>query len=127
MALLIAALFVLATLDELTDPMGAIVLIIALLALLAIVLPDLKESPPIGKPPGTDRVLLEAARDIGDGGDPREIAERLRDVDVQEGRQVLCLDMALRCLEGAARFGRLEARLRREAAGWVRMMIKEMK
>jgi hypothetical protein len=55
------------------------------------------------------------------------IAERLRDVDICEGRPGLCLDMALRCLEGAARFGRLEGILRRETAGWVRMMIKEMK
>jgi hypothetical protein len=91
------------------------------------VLPELEGSPPIGPPPETGRVLLEAARDIGDGGDPREIADRLRDLDVPEGRSMLCLDMTLRCLEGAARFGRLEARLRREAAGWVHLMIKEMK
>jgi hypothetical protein len=48
-------------------------------------------------------------------------------MDVPEGRPGLCLDMALRCLEGSARFGRLEAKLRREAAGWMRLMIKEMK
>jgi hypothetical protein len=35
--------------------------------------------------------------------------------------------VAVRCLEGAARFERLEARLHQEAAGWIRMMIKEMK
>jgi hypothetical protein len=69
----------------------------------------------------------EAARDIGNGGNLREIAERLRTMDVPEGRPGLCLDMALRCLEGSARFGRLEAKLRREAAGWMRLMIKEMK
>jgi hypothetical protein len=90
------------------------------------VLPELEGSPPIGPPPETGRVLLEAARDIGDGGDPREIANRLRDVDVK-GRPRLCLDMALRCLEGAGRFRRLETRLRREAEGWVKMLIKEMK
>ena len=57
--------------------------------------------------------------------DPRVVAERLRAMDVQ-GRARLCRDVAVRCLEGAARFERLEARLRREAAGWMRMMIKEM-
>jgi hypothetical protein len=124
-ALLLAAILVLVmalSVDGPSSPLGAVVAILALLALLALVLPDMESSPPIG----TRLVLLEAARDIGDGGDPREIAGLLRDVDVQEGRTRLCLDMALRCLEGAARFGRLEARLRQEAAGWVLMLIKEM-
>ena len=58
--------------------------------------------------------------------DPRVVAERLRAMDVPDGRARLCRDVAVRCLEGAARFERLEARLRREAAGWMRMMIKEM-
>jgi hypothetical protein len=66
-----------------SSPLGAIVAVLALLALLAIALPDLEASPAIG----TRRVLLETARDIGRGGDPREIAGRLRDVDVQEGEK----------------------------------------
>ena len=70
------------------------------------------------------RVLLRA---VEGGGDPVRIAERLRAMDVPEGRARLCRDVAVRCLEGAARFGRLEGRLRREAAGWTREMIKEMK
>ncbi len=44
-----------------------------------------------------------------------------------DGRARLCWDVAVRCLEGAARFERLGPRLRREAAGWMRMMIEEMK
>jgi hypothetical protein len=92
-ALLLAAILVLVmalSVDGPSSPLGAVVAILALLALLALVLPDMESSPPIG----TRLVLLEAARDIGDGGDPREIAGLLRDVDVQEGRTRLCLDMA---------------------------------
>ena len=58
--------------------------------------------------------------------DPRVAAGRLRAMAV-EGRARLGRNVAVRCLEGAARFGRLEAMLRREAAGWMRMMIEEMK
>ena len=61
------------------------------------------------------------------GEEPRDAAERLRAMDVPGGRAQLCRDVAVRCLEGAARSGRLEARLRREAAGWLRQMFKEMK
>ena len=50
----------------------------------------------------------------------------LRGVDI-EGRARLCRDVAARCLEGAARHGRLEGRLRREAAGWIFQMYKEMR
>ena len=64
---------------------------------------------------------------VTDDEDPRVVTERLRAMDVPEGRAQLCRDVAMRCLEGAARFERLEVRLRREAVGWTRMMIKEMK
>jgi hypothetical protein len=51
----------------------------------------------------------------------------LGDVDVPDGRPRFCLGVALRCLEGAGRCDRLEGRLRREAAGWLRQAHKEMK
>ena len=57
--------------------------------------------------------------------DLRVVAERLRAIDVGRGRARLCRDVAVRCLEGAGRFRRLEGRLRREAAGWIRDMVKE--
>ena len=64
---------------------------------------------------------------VEQGEEPRDAAKRLRAMDVPEGRARLCRDVAVRCLEGAARSGRLEARLRREAAGWLRQMFTEMK
>ena len=68
-----------------------------------------------------------SSRRLEAGDDPRAVAGRLRAMDVPEGRARLCRDVAARCLEGAARFGRLEARLRREGAGWIRLMLKEMR
>jgi hypothetical protein len=124
--LLVAAFVLLAALDEPSDPLSSLVLIFALLSLLAIALPVLGSSPDDGTPsPGI--ALLAAADAIGDGEDPRQIAKHLREVDVPEGRPRFCLDVALRCLEGAGRCDRLEGRLRREAAGWLRQADKEMR
>ena len=61
-----------------------------------------------GRPRGD--VLLEAARTLEGGEDAGEVARRLRGVELQ-GRAGLCLGVARRCLEGAGRSGRLEARL----------------
>jgi hypothetical protein len=124
-ALLDTAFVLFATLDGPSDPQGVIVLILALLALLAIVLPDLEDSPPIGTPSGTDRALLEAATDIGDGGDSRRIARRLEGVEVPEGRPRSYLDVAVRYLEMAGRYRRLEGRLRGEAEDQQQLMFEE--
>jgi hypothetical protein len=48
-------------------------------------------------------------------------------VDVPDGRPRFCLDVAVRCLERAGRYDRLEGWLRREAAGWLRQAHKEMR
>ena len=58
---------------------------------------------------------------------PRAVAGRLWAMDVPKGRARLCRDVAARCLEGGARFERLEGRLRREEAGWINLMYKEMR
>jgi len=75
---------------------------------------------------GARLALSAAATAIGEGEDPRAVAERLRLVPV-EGRARLYRDVAVRCLEGAARYERVEGRLRREAAGWCKVAFKEMK
>jgi hypothetical protein len=69
---------------------------------------------------------LEAARALGEGEDAWVVAHGLQGV-VLEGRAGLCLGVARRCLEEAGRHGRLEARLRTEAARWLRETIKELK
>jgi hypothetical protein len=117
MGLLLAAILVLVMALAFHGPF------LALLALKAIVLPDMKDSPAIR----TRRVLLEAARDIGRGGDPREITGRLEGVEVPEGRPRSYRDVAVRCLEMAGRHRRLEGRLRGEAAGWLKRASREMK
>jgi hypothetical protein len=70
--------------------------------------------------------VRRALRAVEGGGDAREVARRLRGMELQ-GRIRLCCDVAVRCLEGAGRCGRLERRLRRGAAGWLREAIEEMK
>ena len=72
--------------------------------------------------------LWRLRRSLAEGQeDLRLVAEGLRGLDVGRGRARLCRDVAVRCLEGAGRFRRLEAVMRREAAGWMREMKEEMK
>jgi membrane protein implicated in regulation of membrane protease activity len=61
----------------------------------------------------------------GRAEDPRVVLERLRGLELR-GRARLCREVAARCSEEAARHGRLERRLRGEAAGWLRETIKEL-
>ena len=77
-------------------------------------------------PTPCDDVLLEGIRAVESGEDARWVAERLRGLDLH-GRAGPCLGVAVRCLEEAGRFRRLEGRLRREAGRWLRMTFKEMK
>ena len=70
--------------------------------------------------------VLEAARALGEGEDAWVVAHGLQGVDL-EGRAGLCLGVAVRCLVEAGRQGRLEARLRKEGARWLREAIEEMK
>jgi hypothetical protein len=124
-ALLVTAFLLIASLDDLGDPLSVLALVFAFIALLAITIPVLR-SIPYDRTPSPRTVLLAAAVAIGDGEDPRQIADRLRDVDVPKGRARFCLDIAVRCLERAGTYDRLEGRLRREAAGWMRKAFKEM-
>jgi len=70
--------------------------------------------------------LFAAVTAIREGEDSRAVAERLRSVPV-EGRARLCRDVAMRCLEGAARYERVKGRLKREAAGWCKVAFKELR
>ena len=105
-------LFILATLGV---NAAAPVCLAVLLVLLVIVLLPVRHDP-----------LLEAAKALDEGEDAWVVAHGLQGVDL-EGRAGLCLGVAVRCLTEAGRHGRLEARLRKEAAVWLRETIKEMK
>ena len=65
-------------------------------------------------------ITFQVSTSDGDG-----LTVRLSDVLPGEARRWYAF--AVESLEGAARFERLEARLLREAAGWMRMMIEEMR
>ena len=67
-------------------------------------------------------VLSACLLDVGADG----VAGRLRGLPLG-GRARLCMDVAVRCLEGAGSHQRLERRLTREAEGRVRQAIKELR
>jgi hypothetical protein len=71
-------------------------------------------------------VLREGISALEGGEDAWVVAHGLVGVDLP-GRAGMCLGVARRFLREAGRHGRLEGRLRREAAGWVRETIREMK
>ena len=67
-------------------------------------------------------VLSACLLDVGADG----VAGRLRGLPLS-GRAGLCRDVAARCLVEAARHRRLADRLTREAEGWLRETIKELR
>jgi hypothetical protein len=77
--------------------------------------------------PSPRQALLAAVRALTDGEDPGSVLEGLRGVDVPEGRARMCLGVARRCLHRASRCRWVEWRMRREAAGWLRETIREMR
>jgi len=72
-----------------------------------------------------DRALRRAQRAIWLDEDPRVVIMRLRGVGLR-GRPRLRADIAVRCLERARRSERLDRKLRREAARWVRAARDEL-
>ena len=76
--------------------------------------------------PRRDDPLLESTKALEEGEDAWMVAHGLQGV-VLEGRAGLCLGVAVRCLREAGRHGRLEGRLRKEAAKWLKEAFKEMK
>ena len=72
-----------------------------------------------------DQALQRAQRAIWLDEDPRVVIMRLRGVSLR-GRPRLRRDIAVRCLERARRSERLDRKLRREAARWVRAARDEL-
>jgi hypothetical protein len=95
----------------LTTPAG-LAAAASLAALCAIALRLAAEDP-------ADRTLRRVQRAIWLDGDPRSVIVRLRGVGLR-GRPRLRRDIAVRCLERAGRCERLDRKLRREAARWLR-------
>jgi len=71
------------------------------------------------------RLVSRALDDLRLDKDVKMIAVRLRGAHLR-GRTGLRRDVAARCLEGAGRHRRLEARLRREAEQWIRRTRDEL-